>query len=160
MLKINEKGNYVFHDPTFKISFEGIGSCSAHFLYKSILQTNYGKNTHNIHFVSLWRTSVYDLIKNTNYKYFHKIEKDFIDNIDDRIRFLIASNKNTSQKSLLILQSDPVELIRSTAKSTLTNNNDPSKLNILDFLDWLERASIEQLESFGEKIIKPMDCDT
>ena len=153
MLLINKDGNYVFTDPTFKKSFEGKGGCSAHFLYNSIIKLFYERENLVDYFNAFWQKSVYNLIKTTDYKYFHKIEKDFIDSCDDRIRYLIASNKNTSRNSLLILMNDPIDVIRNTSKETLEIHNtiNPAKMDEIEFYEWLERATVEELELFSQQ---------
>jgi hypothetical protein len=62
------------------------------------------------------------------------------------VRCMVAQNPNTSPESLERLANDECLSVREFVIHN-SNNNNPLKMDILKFLDWIDTASIGDLES-------------
>ena len=69
---------------------------------------------------------------------------------DWSVRSNVARNLNTSQESLKNLANDNNRVVAYYAKSN-ENFNNPLKLDTYEFFNWLEQATITDLEEFGNK---------
>ena len=66
------------------------------------------------------------------------------------VRRCVAENLNTPQESLKNLANDNNSVVAYYARNN-KNYNNPMKLETFDFFEWLENASIEDLEKFANK---------
>ena len=66
------------------------------------------------------------------------------------VRECVARNPNTTQESLKNLANDNNRVVAYYATSN-ENFNNPLKLDTYEFFNWLEQATITDLEEFGNK---------
>ena len=69
---------------------------------------------------------------------------------DYGVLYCVAENPNTPQESLKNLANDNNRTVAYYARNN-KNYNNPMKLDTFDFFEWLENASIEDLEKFANK---------
>jgi len=69
---------------------------------------------------------------------------------DCYVRSRVAENINTPQESLKNLANDNNRTVAYYARNN-KNYNNPMKLETFEFFEWLENASIEDLEKFANK---------
>ena len=66
------------------------------------------------------------------------------------VRECVAENLNTPQESIKNLANDNNSVVAYYARNN-ENYNNPMKLETFEFFEWLENASIEDLEKFANK---------
>jgi hypothetical protein len=70
--------------------------------------------------------------------------------VNATVRCEVAENINTPQESLKNLANDNNRTVAYYARNN-KNYNNPMKLETFEFFEWVENASIEDLENFANK---------
>jgi hypothetical protein len=173
MLTINENNEYYWYDSKNNISFVGKKTCTLSTVYAAV--SNYYLRNHIDDlddFEKLWMKSLFSLLKTPNKIHFQKVSLELSDDLNDNIRYLIVTNKNVSTDILLKLKNDPNERINNLAKTKLLSRFtreelinvynlkiddkiktefDPMNLDSIDFIEWLENTSLDEIERFAYK---------